>query len=86
MLNRKTAAETTGPRYLDPLSRVPNLGELQKQYEMADKVKQREVLQAWYLTAAAGSDLPPSYAVGVVCPREPYDSQPVWSFYEVLPQ
>lgn len=86
MFNRKSAAEATGPRYLEPLTRVPNLSELQKQSEMAQVTRQREILQAWYLDSGKGEELPPSYAIGVILPREPYNAQPVWSFYEVLPK
>lgn len=86
MFNRKSAAEASGPRYLEPLTRVPNLGELQKQSEAAQVARQREVLQAWYLSTGKDEELPPSYAIGVMMPREPYNAQPVWSFYEVLPK
>ncbi|MBK9621216.1 MAG: hypothetical protein IPO31_18720 [Candidatus Obscuribacter sp.] len=86
MFNRKSAAEASGPRYLEPLTRVPNLGELQKQCETAQVARQREVLQAWYLSTGKDEELPPSYAIGVMMPREPYNAQPVWSFYEVLPK
>ncbi|MBK7838681.1 MAG: hypothetical protein IPJ49_13570 [Candidatus Obscuribacter sp.] len=86
MFNRKSAAEASGPRYLEPLTRVPNLGELQKQCETAQVARQRELLQAWYLSTGKDEELPPSYAIGVMMPREPYNAQPVWSFYEVLPK